>query len=62
MVVTSTCANSKVLLMLHSLTIHCNEPPRVIVDPTATFRPSCPHLFLELVSVKCAWTGKGAAV
>ena len=62
MVVTSTCVNSKVLSMLHSLTIHCNEPPKVIVDPTATFGPSGPHLFLELVSAKCAWIEKGAAV
>ena len=40
MVVTSTCVNSKVLSMLRSLTICCNEPPKVIVDPTATFGPS----------------------
>ena len=62
MVVTSTCANSKVLSMLRSLTIRCNEPPKVIVEPTATFGPSGPHLFFELVSAKCAWIGKGVTV
>lgn len=62
MVVTSTCANSKVLSMLRSLTICCNEPPNVIVDPMATLRPSVPHLFLELVSAKCAHIGKGDVV
>ena len=61
-VVTSTCANSNVLSMLHCLMIHCNELPEVIVNPTVTFGPSAPHLFLELVSAKCAWVGKGEAV
>jgi len=34
-------------------------PPIVIEEPTATFGPSIPHLFFELLSANCAWTGKG---
>jgi hypothetical protein len=52
MLVTSTWANWRRLSMPCSLTTRCKNPPNVIVDPTATFGPSTPHLFLEVLSVK----------
>jgi hypothetical protein len=41
---TLICANCKGLSMLCSLTTRCNEPPKVIVEPGTTLRPSAPHL------------------
>ena len=62
MFVTSTCANWKALSIVCSLTIRCKEPPIATVEPTATFGPSGPHLFLELLSAKWACMGKGEVV
>ena len=52
MFMTSTSAKSKALSKVRSLTTRCKKPPNVMVDPTATFGPSAPHLFLELESAK----------
>ena len=43
-------------------TTRCNRPPNVTVEPPATFGPSFPHLFLELLSAKWACIGKGEAL
>jgi hypothetical protein len=48
--------------MLCCRTTRCKNPPIVIVDPTVAFGPSAPHLFLDSLSTKCAWMGKGDVV
>ena len=62
MVVTSTCVNSKVLSMLRSLMICCNEPPKVIEIQQQLSDHPVPTFFFKLVSAKCVWIGKGAVV